>query len=283
MSSYINFNGTIIPSGNPVITADNRGFRYGDGVFETIKVVNRSILLSSYHFHRLFAGLKLLAFDLPQNFTAETLAAQINTLCKKNKHANARVRLAVFRGNGGLYDPENNLPNYIIQSFALEPAFDGIGKGLVIDIFPDGRKAIDAFSNLKSNNYLVYAMAALHAKKNQLDDCIILNSHENICDSTIANIFCIKGNTVFTPALSEGCVAGVMRRYLLSALPGLGLSVEETKITGNFLVSSNEIFLSNAIAGIKWVKGFRGHSYKNEMSAFIHASLLKNFNELSNF
>ena len=277
MITYCNFNGNIIRSNEPVITADNRGFRYGDGIFETIRVENNLIILPAYHFERLFSGLKLLQFDLPSSFTSDALAKQIADICRKNNHANARVRLVVFRGSGGLYDPENHFPNYIIQSSALSSNNEELNKkGLIIDIFPGGRKAIDIFSNLKSNNYLVYAMGALYAKKNKLDDCFILNSREHICDSTIANIFYVKEKKIFTTPLAEGCVAGVMRRYLLEKLPEIGFAIEEQPINPSALISADEIFLTNAIFGIRWIANYRGHSYKNDITSLIYHSLIKN-------
>jgi branched-chain amino acid aminotransferase len=182
----------------------------------------------------------------------------------------------VFRGNGGLYDPENHFPNYIIQTWPLVQADRLFNeKGLLIDIFPDGRKARDVFSNLKSNNYLVYAMAALYAKQRQLDDCLVLNSDGRVCDSTIANIFCIKNGIIYTTALSEGCVAGVMRRHVLEQVRQAGYPVFEKEIDTGFLQDADEIFLTNALQGLRWVKQFRESSYGNPITTSIHAIINK--------
>jgi branched-chain amino acid aminotransferase len=223
LRSYINFNGSYIHSEESFINADNRGLRYGDGLFETIKVADNKIHLASYHFERLFSSMKTLQFDIPEFFTAENLSEQILSLCEKNDHQDsARVRVIVFRGNGKLFDAENNFPNYIIQTEEIPNKKFSINEnGLVVDIFEDGRKSCDKFSNIKSNNFLIYAMAAIYAKKNQLDDCFILNSYDRVCESTISNIFCIKDKIIYTPALSEGCVAGIMRRFLLEKIPDL--------------------------------------------------------------
>jgi branched-chain amino acid aminotransferase len=278
MNSYINFNGSLVRSDKPVVTADNRGLHYGDGFFETIKIVNSEIMLADFHFERLLAAIKLLQFDLPVFFTEEQLSVQILELCKKNNHPqSARVRMMVFRGDGGLYDPKNHFPNYIIQSWALADGKNQLNEnGLVTSVFPDGRKACDSFSSLKSNNFLLYAMAALYAKKNQVNDCMILNTHDRICETTIANIFCIKDKIIYTPPLSEGCVAGVMRRYLLKALPGTGYTVIEKQLGLKDMQEADEVFLSNAIRGIRWVQRFEDVEYRNEQTASIYDAVIKN-------
>ena len=235
------------------------------------------ILLSDYHFERLISGAGSLRFDLPAFFGAHQLNDQVLSLCKKNGHGRlARVRLVVFRGSGGLYDAADHFPNYIIESWPL-PAGGGElnSNGLFIDIFPDGRKSCDLYSNIKTNNFLLYAQAALHAKANGLNDCLVLNSRERIADSTIANLFYCKEHSIFTPPLSEGCVAGVMRRYLLERLPGAGFTVEERVTTPGDLEGAEEIFLTNAIRGLSWVQGFRKAKFGHETSRSVYDTLIK--------
>ena len=84
MSDYLLYNGHFHKNSDPLITANNRGLRYGDGLFETIKWVNGTIQLGPWHFERLFNGLQLLQFELPAYFTAQWLTGQVETLCKKN-------------------------------------------------------------------------------------------------------------------------------------------------------------------------------------------------------
>ncbi len=274
MNTFINHNGNLLPSDQPVIGAANRGFRYGDGVFETIRVTAGQIALVNYHIERLFSGMNLLQFERPASFTQDMLTRQIIALCEKNNHSpSARVRLSVFRGNGGLYDPENHLPNYIIETWPLQEIPDE--KDLRTGIFPDGRKTMDLFSNLKSANYLIYAMAALYAKNQGLDDCLILNSAGRICDSTIANIFCVKKGIICTPPLSEGCVAGVMRRHLLEQAAHAGYKVLEMEMDASFLLGADELFLTNALRGIRPVKQLGDKNYGSKIGVSLHALINK--------
>ena len=187
---------------------------------------------------------------------------------KNNCEELAKVRLSVSRGSGGLYDCDDKI-SYLIESSPLEQNQDAFKEsGLIIDIFPDARKSIDKFSNLKSANYLPYVMAAIWARENKLDDALVLNQHERICDATIANIFWVMDEKIFTPSLSEGCVAGVMRKKILELpSPNSGFLVQESVLTENILLQADEVFLTNAITGIRWVKECRGKIYKNTVSS----------------
>ncbi len=276
MTQYLLFNGKFFPNDSPLLQADNRGFRYGDGLFETMRWSNGRVLLEKYHTERLFNGLGLLQFDIPALFTPASIIAQVKSLCEKNKHPSARVRLTVFRGNGGLYDPENHFPNTIIQSWPLPDDHYTLNEnGLVLGIYPNARKSADSFSHLKSNNYLPYYMAALFAKQQRWNDAFVLNNNGCICDATIANVFLVKNKKISTPALSEGGVSGVMRRYLLESLPAAGYTIEETKITKDDILAADELFLSNAIRGIQWVQRVEEKSFNNRECINIYNSLLK--------
>lgn len=248
----------------PLLPASNRGYRYGDGLFETMKIVNGQIAFKGDHFERLFSGLELLKFSIPSLFTKEKLEVQVLDLCRRNNCEElARVRLSVSRGNGGLYD-ENGALQWIIESFPLSKTIQTFNEnGLVIGIYPEAPKSMDRFSNLKSANFLIYSMAAIYAKENKLNDCLVLNTEGKLADSTIANVFIIKGDRILTTGLDQGCIAGVFRKNLLSWLGQNGYSVEESALTVADLGNADEVFLTNAIRGIQWVGDFRDKKYGN--------------------
>ena len=273
MKKYFNYNGRFFADDDTVLSKDDRSYRYGDGLFETMKLINGNILFEDHHFERLFLGLDVLKFNIPALFTKKKIEKEIKELSKKNEcEKSARIRLSVSRGNGWLYDCDNKF-SYLIECWPLEQK--GFNEnGLIIDVFPDARKSIDVFSNLKSANYLPYVMAAIWAKENKLNDALILNQYDRICDSTIANIFWVKDNNIFTPPLNEGCVAGVMRKKILEL--GSGNSdylVQESVLTQEILLQADEVFLTNAIACVRWVKECRNKVYKNTMSGKIFALL----------
>lgn len=281
MSTFDYFNGQFIPTGTPVITADSRALRYGDGLFETIKVINGQLLLSGLHFSRLFNGMELLGFEIPKHFTPESITEIILQLCRKNKAGRAaRVRLSVLRGNGGPYDPETMQPRLLIQCWPLpEHLMELNQNGLQADIYSDARKSCDAFSHLKSNNYLPYLMGAQFARKHQLNEAILLNVYDRICDATIANIAWIKNGTIFTPPLSEGCVGGVMRAYLLQNCEAItGHSMTEQAGTTADLAEADELFLTNAISGIRWVAQCGSRQYGNQLVTLLYKQLISPMN-----
>lgn len=270
---WIDLDGVLVPACSPILTADNRGFRYADGLFETMLVQNGRIRLASYHFDRLSNGLRSLGFAPSSSLRSEQLTALVIRLCERNGHARlARVRLTIFRGDGGLFDPSDDLPHYVLASWSLSDAMLGINeKGLAIDVFPYGRKACDPLANLKTSNFLLYAMGARYARAHQLDDCLILNTAERLADSCIANLFYTKGGMVYTPQLSEGCVAGVMRRFLLDRMPGWGFPVLEQAVTRQDLEDADGIFLTNALRAIRWVGHFAGKAYAAGIARDLHA------------
>ena len=271
MNHFI-FDGKLYKEGETIIGPASRGLRYGDGLFETIKCTNSQLILADEHFARLWKGLQVLQFDIPKHFTPEDLTERIINLCRKNGHeGSARVRITVSRGDGGLYDAVNHQPHYMIETWELPQNNDEWNSnGLVIGIYDGVKKSNDILANLKHNNFLPYVMAALHAKKQQWNDALILNCEGRICDSSIANIFMIKDEKIYTPALPEACVAGVMRRALMQALVAAGFHVSEKQITVEELSLADEVFLTNAIYNLRWVQRVGDVVYTNSLTRKIY-------------
>jgi branched-chain amino acid aminotransferase len=265
MNEFFIYNGQFFLQGKPVISAGNSGLRYGDGLFETMRLSKGRILNIDYHFERLFNGLSLLQFESSKSMSREFFTDKIFELLKKNNHQEeARIRLMVFRGDGSIFESKNDFPNFIIETWQLPHGIELNENGLVIDIYPDAIKTCDQFANLKSNNFLQYAMAGRFAKEQKINDAIVLNSFGRICDTAVANIFIIKDKNIFTPSLSEGCIAGTMRRWMLEKLALNGFVVKEKVLTKEDLLEANELFLTNAIHPVRWVKCFKEKTYENK-------------------
>lgn len=258
------YNDKFYKNGASVVSPSNRGLRYGDGLFETMKVVKGAIVNADFHFERLINSLALLQFDVPATFHRDFLSKKIGELCARNKHGNTvRIRLMIIRGDGGVFDIENRFPNYVIESWELQESKSLNSNGLIIDIFKGSRKSCDDYSHIKSNNYLPYILAALHAKERKLNDCILLNSYGRICDTIIANVFVVYGYEVFTPPLSEGCVAGTIRRWLLEKCTMREFDIKEKELTAEDIANADECFLTNAIHHVRWVQSFRDKEFTN--------------------
>ena len=255
MENFI-YNGKLYKEESAIVSASNRGLRFGDGLFETIKSINGQLQFVDEHFARLWKGMQVLQFNIPKHFTPEILEDEITGLLNKNGHLKiSRVRITVYRGDGGLYDAINHTPNYLIQTWQLpDEAGTWNSNGLVLGIYNEVKKSCDILSNLKHNNFLPYVMAALFAKKQKWNDAIILNAEGRLCDTTIANIFLIKDEVIYTPKLTEGCVAGVMRKNIISKLVAANYKVLEAALTADDLLTADEVFLTNSIYNIRWVQ-----------------------------
>ena len=262
-------NGTLLPADVPVLTAQNRSFKWGDGIFETIKVWNNQILLEPEHFERLFSGLTLLNIQAAAGQLQEEISKNILLVCQENNCTrSARVRLALFRD-------ENNNAQYLIEAAPLEPTINEWStNGLVVDIYPYARKSMDAFSNLKSASYLPYVLAAAYAKDHHLDDVLVLNHDGDIADSSRANVFLIKNEIILTPPLQQGCINGVMRRFLIDSFKLHKLIVQQKEINEADLLAADEVFLTNCIQDIRWVSQFRSKVYGHHISQRLYHAVI---------
>jgi branched-chain amino acid aminotransferase len=269
----INFNGNLIDPQTPIATAANRSLRFGDGVFETMYWNGQKIENLDFHFDRLFRGLTILRFILPDGFTREFLSEEIKKVCAQDSASvRLRIRLNVFREDGTTLLPVSNKPVFIIESSAFPE--DNLGP-MRLTIYKGEMKSTGILSNLKTNNYLLNTVAIQFAKENGFDDAIILNNRGNICEASSGNLFMVQKGVLFTPALSQGCVAGTKRRELLEILPTLGFQVEETIITKDMIFEMEEIFLTNAIRPVRPVICIDNTYYSRELTGTIERLLKK--------
>lgn len=271
MGRMINYNGTLVNAHSAIITADARSWRYGDGLFETMRSSGATIALATLHFDRLFAGMRLLRIPIPSFFTPAFIQEQItSTLLANEVTDGGRVRLSVFRVAEKLSDSGTGA-DFCIEAWPIAPPADQ-PQTVKITLYTEILRHGEAFANLKSNNYLASVMGAIHAGEAGVDDCLLINHHGRICESTIANVFWVKAGRIYTPPLSEGCVAGVMRRHLLTALPAAGLAVAEQAVTVEELMDADEIFLTNAISGLRSVLEWDGKTFECVLGKLVYRS-----------
>ncbi len=264
----INFNGAIVDSESNILV-QNRGFLYGDGVFETLKIVDSKILFLEDHYFRLMASMRVVRMEIPMYFTMEFMEGQILSLARQNQIlSSCRVRITVFRNDGGYYLPQTNTVSYIIQAVSLENkqyAYDG--KGYEVDLFKDFYVTRQLLSSIKTTNRILNVSASIYANENGLDNCLLLNDDKNIVEAIQGNLFMISGNKIITPPLSEGCLNGVMRKQILKLAKNMeGVEVVETAISPFELQKADELFVTNVIKGIQPVTRYRKKEFKVEFS-----------------
>lgn len=257
-------NGRFQTGAAPALAITDKSYRYGDGLFETMKMQKGHLQRAQAHFDRLQRGIKLLGYDITSLPDPPAFTKLISELCRRNECLElGRVRLTVSAGNGGLL--EDSQPNFSIECWPLTAAVETLNStGLRLTICPGVRKSHDWLANLKSANFLPYAVAARYARQQQADDCIVLNTDDRIADTCIANIFMIRDGKIFTPPLTEAPVAGVTRQYLLGRLP-----VIETPLSLTDLQQAQEVFVTNAINGLRWVAEIDGQSYTHQQTTEI--------------
>lgn len=277
--NFINFNGEILEEDDKIFTIANRGFKYGDGLFETMRVANGKLNFADLHADRLQLGMKTLKLEGYSNFDTYFLKEKVDELCKRNKVAkNARVRVNVFRDAGGLYTPTQNKSAYTLEFLQLDsPNYEINGKGLIMDIYEDIRKPVNKLSNLKTCNALPYVMAGIYKQQMRLDEVFILNQDGFLCETISANVFLVYKGQIYTPALSEGCIAGVMRNVVMGLAKDADLNMIEAQINPEILDEVEEVFITNAAKGIQWVMGFNRKRYFNEVSRLLINKLNKSF------
>lgn len=273
MSRFTLINGKILTEHEPSLMVSNRSFRYGDGFFETMKLRAGEPVWRDAHFERFFQTATTLGYVLPTHFDNERLKAEIIQLAQKNNCSTlARIRLSAWRGDGGLLEGDDRL-HYAIECWPLDPKLERFNEnGLVLGVFPFSKKACDAFSHLKTASFLPYSLAARFARSNKWNDALVLNTHDRIADSTIANIFLIRDGEIITPPLSEGPIAGIFRQRLMNMQP-----VIEVPLTQQDLETADEIFLTNSIRGIKWVHQLGDRTFSNKKTKEIYAAISKTF------
>ena len=265
---FVCLSGTFLPSSQPVFHADNRSYKWGDGFFETIKVYKGNILFSELHFERMEFSLRLLDMNSGMETGREELSEKILDLCTRNRCiSSARVRLSIFR-------TEEENPGYLIEALPLPSWVNSWQeKGQEIDIYPWSRKSCDAFSNLKTASFLPYIMAGRFARQKGLDDALLLNAENNLADSSRANIFLVKDGVIYTPALHQGCINGVIRRWIIDQAKLLGYELHQSALTEADLLEADELFLSNSIQDIRWVSRFREKSFHHTHTETLYSQL----------
>jgi len=273
---FVNFNGEILPADTKVLTVANRGFKYGDGLFESMRMLKGQLKFAAEHATRLQKGMKALKMDGYSQMDAWFLKEKADQLASVNKIKHGRLRLTVYRDAEGLYTPSQNKVGYLLEIQPVdEPRYFLNSKGLIIDVFTELSKPTNFLSNIKTCNSLVYVMAGIHKNQNNLDDVLLLNQNGFLCEATSSNVFVYYQNNLYTPALSEGCVEGVMRQVVIDIANRIGVPLTEAQINPEILYEADEVFLTNAVKGIQTVMGYGIRRYFNKVSKALMDELNK--------
>lgn len=274
----INYNGELLSSDSN-ISNTNRAFLYGDGVFETLKMVNNKILFLEDHYFRLMASMRIVRMQIPNNFTLEYIEEQILNLAKANDYADsARVRFTVFRNDGGLYLPKTRAVSFLIQISPLDKThYSFSDANYEVDLYKDFFITKQLLSTLKTTNKMINVTGSIFADENDLQNCLLLNNEKNVVEALNGNLFMLMGNKLITPSTEEGCLNGIMRKQVIQMAKKMEtIEVLEQSISPFDLQKADELFITNVIIGIQPITKYRKKEYKKDLAK----ELITNLNAL---
>lgn len=263
----INYNGSILKKEEFSVGSDNRAFRYGDGLFETMRYSNGLIYFYEDHYFRLMGSMCMMRVDIPSKLNMEMLYEQILNTIESNglKQKSCRIRLHFFRSGKGLYTPEELGVEYLIE---VEPLADNgyvlKEEGLTSDIYFDHVKTKAVLSSIKSNNALVYILASVFAKENNIDQVFILNSDQEIIETQHANLIVLKDKKAIVPTPDQGALDGVVRKQMIKLLEEDGYEISDDKLRAYEINIADQVFVTNSIGGIQYLNQFRKKTFTGE-------------------
>lgn len=264
----INYNGSIQDTSNFSIE-NNRGFLFGDAIFETIKVNGTKILFLEEHYLRLMASMRICRMEIPMNFTMEFMEEEILKLIalQTNKVSN-RIRFSVFRNAEGYYNPASNDAQFIITCSELDSdTYVFSSTSYEVELFKDFHISKHLLETLKTNNKMINVVASIFAKENGFENCLLINEDKNVVEATNGNIFMKIGNQIITPPTSDGCLNGIMRNQIIAIVNKMGtIEIIEKSISPFDLQKADELFISNVISGIQSITKYRKKEFTSEVA-----------------
>lgn len=262
----INFNGVIQSEQEVTISVNNRGFAYGDAVFETIRIINGKIMFWEEHYFRLMASMRIMRMEIPGNFSPEFLEQELLDLVEANglKDSPVRVRFSVYRQEGGYFTPQTRHVGYVITASALEQPFYQFPEDFYeIELFKDHYMNSGLLSSVKTNNRAINVLGSIYAQENDYDNCLLINEKKNVVEALNANLFLVNGKTIKTPPISDGCIKGITRGAIIDIIKKLpDYELLEESVSPFELQKADELFLTNVVMGIRPVSKYRKKEYE---------------------
>ncbi len=266
----VNLNGKIVANSEALINTNNRGLNYGDAVFETIRVSAGKIFFWEDHYFRLMASMRILRMEIPMNFTLEFLEEELHKTIQANSEENKsfRVKILVWRKVGGTYSPSTNDIEYSISCQQLDIPFYTLNDAFYeVELFKDHYINSGLLSTLKSNNKIINVLGSIFAKENDYQNCLLLNENKQVVEALNGNIFLIKGTTIKTPPIADGCLNGILRKQLIAICSQIPeYTLEEASVSPFELQKADEMFVTNVITGIQSVSKYRKKEYQSTVA-----------------
>ena len=251
MSNFIFLNGRIVPDTDAYISSADRGFLYGDGIYETLRSYSGKPFKLSDHLERMRHSAKQLRISF--SYTNEDIGKWINELIERNCSQDAYIRITLSRGSGGgrLQMDDNIEPTTLIQVKPFSPYDSKLydeGMSLVVSDYK--RSTTCLISRYKSTNLLQSILRKEEAKKKSAHEAIILNTDSYVAECVVSNIFMVSDGNVITPSLDTNILPGITRKTVLDICSNTGIPVSEEHFMVERLLKSDEVFITNSLMEI---------------------------------
>lgn len=239
-------NGAIFNTNDLNISTQNRGLNYGDGVFETIRVKDKTILYAQSHYDRLLNACQSISIQLNIKDIQKWVIDIINVA----NITNGIIKINVIREDGGLFTPIGNNGNVIIR--ARETPSNTEKKIDKIEIYDHFEKVYSSTSAFKTTNCIEYIKAGLYKQEESVDDLILVNQKKEVVECLYSNIIWIKNEQWYTPSIKTGCIGGIMLQQIESELIKKDLIINHGSYSVEELLDADTVINSN-ITGIKYL------------------------------
>jgi 4-amino-4-deoxychorismate lyase len=263
--NYLIYNNNFVAENNFVLSPFNRAFCYGDGLFETMVFKEGKLLFLEDHLYRIQEGLKELDISFPASLTKDFFHELITALVEKNNlHHNARIKLQVWRKQGGLISPESTEADYIILASEYKKTQEVKENAFVSEKI---KLKASSLSKYKTLNFLPYIQAGIEKKKRNVDEIILTDNKGNVAEASSCNLFWGKSDMLFTPALETGCIEGIMRKQIIRFCEAEKIKVTEGLFPLSELMNAELVFTSN-VSGLSLVSAINSKKIDTQYTLY---------------
>ncbi len=264
----VNYNGELIADTADFLEHSNRGFRWGDALFEEVRVIDGRPVFWEAHYFKLMASMRILRMEIPASFTMEYLEEQLVRTVKANalETLTALVRISVFRLGGAVLSAIDEKVGFIMDGAPMSNPFYQIQDApYEVEIFKDYYLNADMLSNLDTTDKLLQVIASVYATENGYQDCLLVNGNKQVVATIYGNLFLLSGTTLKTPPLQDGCTNGVIRKEVIEIVEHSGeFEMAEASISPFELQKADELFVVNVKEGIIPITKYRKKEYDSQ-------------------
>jgi aminodeoxychorismate lyase len=256
-NNYAYVNGRFVPESEATVSIFDRGFLYGDGVFETMRVYDGKIFRVLEHVARLVTGVSMLGVDLEE--PSEHLQGVCEEIVSRNRVVNGMVRIYITRGLGNIGLSAKKTGRPTIVAVAQERKFSTEAEPLRVVLAGVRVDSDSRLAHVKSANRLHYLLAKHEAERRGADDAILLNAANRIVELSASNLFVYRDGKLTTPPLADGALPGITRSLVLMLAAQTGIDTEEVSLAPDALKHAEEAFATNSLFEISPIAMIEEH------------------------